>query len=146
MELNTLSPPPAPARTSPGNTIRSPRGRGNKRAAVATAHALLVAIYHIGGDQVFADPGGGYADRQRSERTTQRLVRRLNGYPSAWRERHDLNLLSRRGAEKVDSRCVMVRARSDPDPELTDRYRVASRLSSTLLEPPEGGLELSLQR
>ena len=54
--------------------------RGKKRAAVATAHMILIAAYHIlGGDRCFEDPGVDYIDRRRSQRTTRRLVRKLEG-------------------------------------------------------------------
>ncbi len=52
--------------------------RGKKRAAVATAHTILVAVYHIlSRDRVFEDLGVNYSDERRSHRTTRRLVRRL---------------------------------------------------------------------
>jgi len=52
--------------------------RGKKRAAVATAHTILVAVYYIlGREQVFEDLGVNYFDERRSRRTTRRLVRRL---------------------------------------------------------------------
>jgi hypothetical protein len=52
--------------------------RGKKRAAVATAHTILVAVYYIlGREQVFEDLGVNYFDERRSQRTTRRLVRRL---------------------------------------------------------------------
>lgn len=54
--------------------------RGKKRAAVATAHMILIAAYHIlGGDRCFEDPGVDYIDRRRSQQTTRRLVRKLEG-------------------------------------------------------------------
>lgn len=54
--------------------------RGKKRAAVATAHMILIAAYHIlhrGG--VFEDLGVEYIDHRRSQQTTRRLVRKLEG-------------------------------------------------------------------
>ncbi len=52
--------------------------RGKKRAAVATAHTILIAVYHIlGRERVFEDLGVNYFDERRSQRTTRRLVRRL---------------------------------------------------------------------
>jgi transposase len=54
--------------------------RGKKRAAVATAHMILIAAYHIlGGDRCFEDLGVDYIDRRRSQQTTRRLVRKLEG-------------------------------------------------------------------
>lgn len=54
--------------------------RGKKRAAVATAHKILVAIYHIlNGDETFHDLGPDYLDHRRSEQTARRLMRRLAG-------------------------------------------------------------------
>ena len=39
---------------------------------------MLVAVYHIlGQDRVFEDLGVNYFDERRSQRTTRRLVRRL---------------------------------------------------------------------
>jgi transposase len=51
---------------------------GKKKAAMAVAHKILVAIFHMlqrGVD--FADLGGDYLDRINKHRTAKRLVRRL---------------------------------------------------------------------
>jgi transposase len=52
---------------------------GTKKAAMAVAHKILVAIFHrlqhgIG----FVDLGGNYLDGINKHRTAKRLVRRLN--------------------------------------------------------------------
>jgi transposase len=52
--------------------------RGGKRAAVATAHALLVIAYHILGDgTTYHDLGPNYFDERDRERVRRRLTRRL---------------------------------------------------------------------
>src|SRR4051812_9328810 len=62
-----------------------PRARlGAKKAAVAVAHKILVAVFHMLQRAVaFADLGTGYLDRVDKHRTAKRLVRRLDalGYP-----------------------------------------------------------------
>jgi len=51
---------------------------GNKRAAVAVAHTILVVAYHIlDRNQDYRELGGDYFERQDPQRTTRRLVRRL---------------------------------------------------------------------
>jgi transposase len=52
--------------------------RGSQRAAMAIAHKILIAIYHVLADGVrYADLGDGYLDALASRRTTTHLVRRL---------------------------------------------------------------------
>lgn len=52
--------------------------RGKKRAAVATAHTIIVIAYHILAEQrVFEDLGVHYFDQRNEQRTTRRLVRKL---------------------------------------------------------------------
>lgn len=52
--------------------------RGKLRAAVALAHKLLVAIWHMLRDGTFyQDPGAGFLDRLDRTRTARHLVRRL---------------------------------------------------------------------
>jgi transposase len=63
---------------------------GTKKAAMAVAHKILVAIFHMlqrGAD--FADLGGDYLDRIDKHRTAKRLVRRLGalGYEVMLRPR-----------------------------------------------------------
>ena len=51
---------------------------GAKKAAVAVAHKILVAVFHILERAVpFADLGADYLDRLDKHRTAERLVRRL---------------------------------------------------------------------
>jgi transposase len=51
---------------------------GKKRTALAVAHTILVIAYHmIERNQDYRDLGSDYFDRQNPERTTRRLVRRL---------------------------------------------------------------------
>jgi hypothetical protein len=52
---------------------------GAKKAAVAVAHKILVAAFHMLRRAVaFADLGAGYLDRVDRHRTAKRLVRRLD--------------------------------------------------------------------
>jgi len=52
--------------------------RGKKRALVAVAHSLLVAIYHmLKNDAEYQDLGADYFDRRKPEQLTRSLVRRL---------------------------------------------------------------------
>jgi transposase len=52
--------------------------RGNKRAAVAVAHSILVIAYHLLRDGgVYEDLGQAYFDERDRTRTTQRLLQRL---------------------------------------------------------------------
>jgi transposase len=52
--------------------------RGNLRAAVAIAHKILVAAYHMLARQLpYQDLGGSYLDKLDETRTTNNLVRRL---------------------------------------------------------------------
>jgi transposase len=52
--------------------------RGDKRATVAVAHALLVVIYHIlKWQQPYEELGANYFDLQHRENTAQRLLTRL---------------------------------------------------------------------
>ena len=51
---------------------------GVKRAAVAVAHKILVAVFHILSDgTVYEDLGDRYLDSLRKARTSKHLVRRL---------------------------------------------------------------------
>ena len=51
---------------------------GAKKAAVAVAHKILAAAFHMLRRAVaFADLGAGYLDRVDKHRTARRLVRRL---------------------------------------------------------------------
>ena len=50
-----------------------------KKAAVAIAHKILVALFHMLRRAVtFADLGADYLDRLDKHRTAGRLIRRLN--------------------------------------------------------------------
>ena len=52
--------------------------RGGKRAIVAIAHKILVAVYHIIDRRLpYHDLGEGFLDRLNQRRTTENLVRRL---------------------------------------------------------------------
>jgi len=52
--------------------------RGRRRALIAVGHSILVIVYHLLKDgTVYQDLGGDYFDRQDRQRTTQRLVKRL---------------------------------------------------------------------
>jgi transposase len=52
--------------------------RGSKRAAVATAHAILVIVYHLlSGQGTYEDLGPHYLDARRHQQTTRRYVHRL---------------------------------------------------------------------
>ena len=52
---------------------------GTKKAAMAIAHKILVAIFHMLQRGIaFVDLGGNYLDRINKHRTAKRLVRRLN--------------------------------------------------------------------
>lgn len=54
--------------------------RGKLRAAVAIGHKILVAIYHMLKDGTFhEDPGAEYLDNLDRHRTSNKLIRRLNG-------------------------------------------------------------------
>jgi len=51
---------------------------GVKRAAVAIAHKILVAVFHILADgTVYEDLGANYLDQLSKTRTSKHLVRRL---------------------------------------------------------------------
>ena len=51
---------------------------GTKKAAMAVAHKILVAVFHILHRSVaFTDLGADYLDRIDKHRTAKRLVRRL---------------------------------------------------------------------
>jgi transposase len=53
--------------------------RGDKRAIVAVARALLVVIYHVlRWQKPYEELGAGYLDMQNRETNAQRLVKRLN--------------------------------------------------------------------
>jgi transposase len=53
--------------------------RGDRRATVAVAHALLVVIYHVlKWQRPYEELGAGYFDLQDREGNAQRLVKRLN--------------------------------------------------------------------
>jgi hypothetical protein len=52
--------------------------RGNKRAAVAVAHSILVIAYHmIQRGTVYQDLGSNYFDQRQQEMVQKRLVKRL---------------------------------------------------------------------
>lgn len=52
--------------------------RGHKRARMAIAHKILIAVYHVlFENQPYADLGAGYLDRLRSDRTVKQTVGRL---------------------------------------------------------------------
>ena len=52
---------------------------GTKKAAMAVAHKILVAIFHMLHRGIaFVDLGGNYLDRINKHRTAKRLIRRLN--------------------------------------------------------------------
>ncbi len=52
--------------------------RGNKRAAVAVAHTILVTAYYImQRERPYADLGGNYFDERDRQHVERRLVRRL---------------------------------------------------------------------
>ena len=52
---------------------------GTKKAAMAVAHKLLIAVFHILQRGVaFTDLGSDYLDRIDKHRTAKRLVRRLS--------------------------------------------------------------------
>lgn len=54
--------------------------RGTKRAAIATAHSLLVAVYHVLRDGVvFQDLGPAYLERRNREAILRRSLLRLEG-------------------------------------------------------------------
>jgi len=54
--------------------------RGNKRAAIAVAHNLLVIAYYILRDKVcYRDLGPDYFDRLNPEGLRRRLTKRLEG-------------------------------------------------------------------
>jgi transposase len=64
--------------------------RGPRRAAIAVAHATLVAIYHLIGMQApYQDLGAGYFAVRRQGNVEQRLVKRLErlGYAGALQPR-----------------------------------------------------------
>jgi len=53
--------------------------RGKRRAAIAVAHTILVAVYHIlARGTAYEDLGPQYFDARDRQRATQRLVRRLS--------------------------------------------------------------------
>ena len=63
--------------------------RGKRRAAVAVAHSMLIAIYHLIKDgTVFQDLGPNHFDELDRQRVTQRAVRRLQalGYDVTLKE------------------------------------------------------------
>lgn len=52
---------------------------GTKKAAMAVAHKILVAVFHmLQRGATFADLGGDYLDRVNKHSTAKRLVRRLD--------------------------------------------------------------------
>ncbi len=52
--------------------------RGHKRAAVAIAHKILTAVYHMLGQQVpYHELGDLYLDQLNQQNLTRNLVRRL---------------------------------------------------------------------
>ncbi len=55
--------------------------RGKKRASVATAHTILIIVYHILAEQrTYEDLGVHYFDQRNQDRTTRRLVRKLESF------------------------------------------------------------------
>ena len=53
--------------------------RGSLRAAMAIAHKILVAVFHMLAKTIpFQELGEAFLDQQASKRTTTNLVRRLN--------------------------------------------------------------------
>ena len=53
--------------------------RGTKRAYVAVAHSMLIAIYHVlSTGEVFKDLGSNYYDQFNKERKAKSMVKRLN--------------------------------------------------------------------
>ncbi len=64
--------------------------QGYKRAAVAVAHKILVAVYHMLSDQVsYNDLGDAYLDKLNKKHLTRNLVRRLErlGYQVTLQQR-----------------------------------------------------------
>lgn len=58
--------------------------RGAKRAAVATAHSLIVMIYHmLSRQEPYHDVGGDYVEEREHHERERRLARHLEslGYP-----------------------------------------------------------------
>lgn len=54
---------------------------GNKRAAVAVGHTILVAAYHILKEEVdYKDLGGDYFHKRNQEKTTRRLIKQLEQF------------------------------------------------------------------
>ncbi len=54
------------------------RRRGKKRAVVPVGHSILVIVHHLLRDgQPYRDLGRDFFDRQDPERTTRRLIKRL---------------------------------------------------------------------
>jgi transposase len=52
---------------------------GTKKAAMAVAHKILIAIFHmLQGSIAFVDLGGDYLDRINKHRMAKRLVQRLD--------------------------------------------------------------------
>ena len=53
--------------------------RGAQRAAMAIAHKILVAVFHVlAGDTEFRELGAAHLDQQNKHRVTKGLVRRLD--------------------------------------------------------------------
>ncbi|OGL08461.1 MAG: hypothetical protein A3I14_13670 [Candidatus Rokubacteria bacterium RIFCSPLOWO2_02_FULL_73_56] len=54
------------------------RHRGHKKAVIAVAHAMLVAIYHmLTRHTTYQDPGDDYYDRRHAERAKHRALQTL---------------------------------------------------------------------
>lgn len=54
------------------------RHRGHKKAAVAVAHAMLRAVYHLLAEgTTYCDPGPDYYDRRHVQRSTHRAIQLL---------------------------------------------------------------------
>ena len=53
---------------------------GKKRAAMAVAHKILVAVYHmLAADVAYADLGEAYLDKRNAAASSKGLVKRLEG-------------------------------------------------------------------
>ena len=66
------------ALTCEGQILRLKARRGYKRAAVAVAHKILVAIYHMFSHQVcYNELGDLYLDKLNKHHLTRNLVHRL---------------------------------------------------------------------
>lgn len=58
--------------------LRVARHRGHKKAVLAVAHALLIAIYHVvAREENYRDLGADYYDRRHAEHLTRRAIKTL---------------------------------------------------------------------